>query len=176
VNTYGGIDVLVNNAQSLAFNESVLAITDESLEVPFRSGLLGSLYFMQACYPHLKARGGGSIINFGSATSVKGMANFGSYAISKEAVRGLTRAAATEWGPDNIRVNVILPSGLTEASRDYFEANPELYSASIGRVPLRRVGDPTADIGHAVAALASDDMQFLTGATLNLDGGSFYIT
>ena len=175
VDAFGGIDVLVNNAQSLAFGESVLDITDESLEVPFRSGLLGTLYFMQACHPHLKARGGGSIINYGSAVGVRGHAGFGAYAIAKEAIRGLTRAAATEWGPDNIRVNVILPSGLTERAKGHLEADPERYAESLTRVPLGRVGDPTLDIGHAVAALAGDDLQFLTGATLNLDGGSFYL-
>ena len=57
VEAYGGIDVLVNNAQSLDTNESVLDVTDESLALPFRSGLFGTLYMMQACHSHLKARG-----------------------------------------------------------------------------------------------------------------------
>ena len=62
---FNGIDILVNNAQALEFDQPVLDLTDESLEIPFRSGLLGTLYCMQACYPHIRARGGGSIVNFG---------------------------------------------------------------------------------------------------------------
>jgi NAD(P)-dependent dehydrogenase (short-subunit alcohol dehydrogenase family) len=173
--TYGGIDILVNNAQSLAFNEPVLAVTDESLEVPFRSGLLGSLYFMQACHPHLKARGGGSIVNFGSATAVHGMVGFCAYAITKEAVRGLTRIAAKEWGPDNIRVNTILPAALTDGTREWLDQDPVAKEAAIMAVPLRRVGDPALDIGRAVAALVGDDLSYLTGATVDLDGGAMLI-
>ena len=119
LSTFGGIDILVNNAESLEFNQSVLEVTDENLEIPFRSGLLGTLYCMQACYPHLKARGGGSIVDFGSTTAVDGYPGFGSYVITKEAVRGLTRIAAREWGPDNIRVNVICPAGLTGGTKEF---------------------------------------------------------
>ena len=123
VERFGGIDVLINNAMSLTRGgESVMSITDESLDIPMRSGLHGSLYAMQACYPHLKASGNGSIVNFGSSTSIRGEPGFGSYVIAKEAIRGLTRIAAREWGPDNIRVNVICPSGLTEGTKVYADA------------------------------------------------------
>ena len=175
VEMFGGMDILVNNAQSLTFNESVLDITDESLEVPFRSGLLGTLYFMQTCYPHLKSRGGGSIVNFGSATALQGRPGFGSYVVAKEAIRGLTRIAAKEWGPDNIRVNVILPSALTDGTREWVARDPVGAERAIMAVPLQRIGDPALDIARAIAALVSDDFGYLTGATVNLDGGSMLI-
>jgi NAD(P)-dependent dehydrogenase (short-subunit alcohol dehydrogenase family) len=176
VATFGRIDILVNNAQSLDrpadTDTAVLAITEENLAIPFRSGLLGTLYFMQAVHPHMKSAGGGVIINFGSATAVGGYPGFGAYAIAKEGIRGLSRVAANEWGPDNIRVNVILPAALTDGARRHLERDPAAYEAAVARVPLRRVGDPVQDIATAVAALADDDLAYLTGATLSLDGGS----
>ena len=175
VDTYGGIDILVNNAQSLSADEALLTLTDEQVLYPMRNGLFGSIYFMQACYPHMKARGGGAVINYGSGAAQTGIAGFAAYAMAKEAIRGLTRVAATEWGPDNIRVNIVLPSGLTEGTRVHIDAHPEMLVQLANSVPLGRIGDPALDIGAAVAALASDDMQFLTGATINLDGGSNYI-
>jgi NAD(P)-dependent dehydrogenase (short-subunit alcohol dehydrogenase family) len=175
VDAFGGVDVLVNNAQSLTSDEPILTLTDERVLYPMRNGLFGTLYFMQACHPHLKARGGGSIINYGSAAAVGGLAGFAAYAMAKEAIRGLTRVAATEWGPDNIRVNLILPSGLTEGTKVHLEAHPEMLVQLANGVPLGRIGDPALDIGAAVAALASDELRYLTGATLNLDGGSNYI-
>jgi NAD(P)-dependent dehydrogenase (short-subunit alcohol dehydrogenase family) len=178
VEAYGGIDILVNNAQSLTsvtFNEPLLSISDETIEVPFRSGLLGSLYFMQACYPHLKARGGGSIVNFGSATAVHGMPGFGAYAIAKEGIRGLTRIAAKEWGPDNVRVNTITPAALTERLNARLDEDPAAKEASFARIPLRRLGDPARDIGRAVAALVGEDLSYLTPATISLDGGVMLI-
>jgi NAD(P)-dependent dehydrogenase (short-subunit alcohol dehydrogenase family) len=176
IESYGGIDIVVNNAQALTFDEPVLAITEESLQVPFRSGLLGTLFMMQACYPHLKAAGGGSIVNFGSSTSVRGDERFGSYVITKEAIRGLSRAAAREWGADGIRVNVVMPSGLTEASKSFLEEYPDRFDAAVEQIPLRRIGDPIDDIGRAIAALVDDDLHYLTGAMLMLDGGAVFIS
>jgi Enoyl-(Acyl carrier protein) reductase len=91
-------------------------------------------------------------------------------------IRGLTRAAATEWGPDNIRVNVILPAGLTGQLAAAIDQNRELFDQAIQTMPLRRIGDTVHDIGCAVAALVGDDLQYLTGATLMLDGGANFLT
>ena len=95
---FGGIDILINNAQSLSYGVSVLDVTDENLEPTFRSGLFGTLYAMQACYPHLKAHGGGSIVNFGSVVALDGRPGFAAYAVTKEAIRGLSRAAGAGVG------------------------------------------------------------------------------
>jgi NAD(P)-dependent dehydrogenase (short-subunit alcohol dehydrogenase family) len=132
---------------------------------------MGSLYFMQASYPHLKARGGGSIVNFGSTTGIVGMPKFGGYAIAKEGVRGLTRVAAKEWGVDNIRVNTVVPASLTDRLLARAYSDPKVREERFNQIPLRRLGDPARDIGRVVAALVGDDMAYLTGATLMLDGG-----
>ena len=110
-------------------------------------------------------------MNFGSSTAIDGHIGFGAYVIAKEAIRGLTRIAAKEWGPDNIRVNVICPAGLTEATQAFAASDPDAFEAAVQLMPMRRVGDPVADIGHFVAALVSDDTAYLTGATMMLDGG-----
>ena len=98
VGAYGAIDILINNAQATHHGGPLAQVTDDALELTFRSGALGTLYAMQACHPHLRARGGGSIVNFGSSTAITGDRGFGPYVMTKEAIRGLTRVAANEWG------------------------------------------------------------------------------
>ncbi|OHV44628.1 MULTISPECIES: SDR family NAD(P)-dependent oxidoreductase [unclassified Pseudofrankia] len=166
---FGALDILVNNAQS-SVQVRLEDTTDADVELAWRSGALGTLYCMQACLPHLKERGG-SIVNFGSSTGVRGDTTFGSYAMAKEAIRGLSRVAAREWGRYGIRVNVICPTAMSPAAEEYREANPERFAMVMREIPLGRFGDPETDIGRAVAALVSDDMSYLTGATLMLGGG-----
>lgn len=172
---FGGIDILINNAQASTPDVSVLGVTDENLELTFRSGALGTLFAMQACHPHLKARGGGSIVNFGSSTALAGDAGFAAYIMTKEAIRGLSRIAAKEWGPDGIRVNVICPAAMSPSAQAFAERSPARFARVVRGIPLGRFGDPVADVGRAVAALVSDDFSFLTGATLMLDGGRLLI-
>lgn len=176
VERFGGVDILVNNAQASNPDVTVLAITDEDLEVTFRSGAVGTLYVMQACHPHMKARGGGSVVNFGSSTALAGDPGFGSYVMAKEAIRGLSRIAAKEWGTDGIRVNVICPAAMSPSAQEFAERDPARFQRVLRGIPLGRFGDPVADIGRAVAALVSDDLSYLTGATLMLDGGRLLVS
>jgi 2-hydroxycyclohexanecarboxyl-CoA dehydrogenase len=172
VAAFGRIDVLVNNAQSsVSSNTPVLDIDDDNFVPVFGSGALGTLYMMQACHPVMREGGGGSIVNMGSSTAITGDPGFGSYVMTKEAIRGISRVAAREWGRYNIRVNVICPAALTDSAVDFSERHPEAYARMLKTVPLGRIGDPVSDIAGAVAALAGLDLQYLTGATLMLDGG-----
>ena len=170
VERFGGLDVLVNNAQSS--RQGLLAeVTDADVEECWRSGALGTLYAMQAALPHLRARGGGVIVNFGSSTALDGNVTFGAYAMAKEAIRGLSRVAAREWGRYGIRVNVVVPNALSPSGERYRDEHPERFAKMTAGLPLGRVGDPELDIGRAVVALASDDLGYLTGETLRLTGG-----
>ncbi len=171
VEAFGGVDILVNNAQATVDGIPVTGIDDEAVDLVFGSGALGTLYMMQACYPVMRQRGGGSIINFGSSTAITGDPGFGVYVMAKEAIRGLSRVAAREWGRDNIRVNVICPAALTPAAEGFRDAHPDAFARMLKTVPLGRMGDEIHDIACAVAALADDDLRYLTGATLMLDGG-----
>ncbi|WP_329176317.1 SDR family oxidoreductase [Streptomyces decoyicus] len=169
VRTFGGLDILVNNAQSVV--QRPLAETSyEDLELSYRSGPLGTFHAMRAALPYLKRRGG-SIVNLASSAALIGQEGFASYAMAKEAIRGLTRVAAREWGPYGIRVNAICPVSLSPGAAAYFEAHPEKHAEVLSEIPLGRLGDAEQDIGRAVVALADDGMRYLTGATLVLEGG-----
>ena len=169
VAAFGRVDILVNNAQT--FNRKPLEhTTDSDLDVAYRSGPLGALYMMQACFPHLCHRGG-SVVNFGTAAAIMGVPGLGSYAMAKEAVRALTRVAAKEWGPYGVRVNTVCPLAESPLSAAHARDNPAWMAALISSIPLGRNGDAEIDIGNAIAALVSPDMHYLTAATIMLDGG-----
>ena len=172
---YGRIDILINNAQASKPGIALADLTDDDLELVFGSGARGTLFAMQACYPHLKEAGGGSIVNFGSSTAITGDVGFAPYIMTKEAIRGLTRVAAREWGPDNIRVNVICPAAMSPSAETFRDADPDRFARVLRGIPLGRMGDPVDDIAPAVAALVGDDLRFLTGATLLLDGGRLQV-
>ena len=167
---FGQLDVLVNNAQASVPGVPLADIDDRMVALSIESGLYGTLYHMQAAYPHMKERGG-SIINFGSRTGTAGEAGFGIYAATKEGIRGLSRVAAREWGPAGIRVNVICPAALSDASRKFAEDFPEQNRYFMSIIPLRRLGDPDNDIAPVAVFLASDDARYVTGQTINVEGG-----
>jgi len=168
---FGGIDILVNNAQEVPLGP-LLAVEDDAFEAGFASGPLASFRLMKACHPWLRERGGGTIINLASSAAVRwDMSNYGAYAAVKQATRALTRAAAAEWGPDNIRVLAIAPHANSPGLQGWIDNNPEEAEAFFRTIPLHRVGDCETDIGEAVAALCGPDFGYLTGATIPLDGG-----
>lgn len=170
VEKFGQLDILVNNAQSSVHGVPLAELDDDQIALVLGSGLMGTIYHMQAAYPHLKA-GGGSVINFGSREGIHGGRGFGIYAASKEGIRGWSRVAAREWGADKIRVNVLCPAALSPAASDYLENNPEQAKAYLATIALGYFGDPADDIGPIALFLASDDSRYLTGQTLNADGG-----
>ncbi|SUE13964.1 putative oxidoreductase [Rhodococcus gordoniae] len=171
VDLFGGIDILVNNA-SLNPLGDILDLDPERLAAGLNSGPVATLRTMQACYPHMKARGGGAVVNMVSSVAVRWDAsNYGGYAAVKESVRALTRAAACEWGKDGIRVNAVAPHARTPGLERWIAARPEEAAAFIASIPMRRIGDAESDIGRAVAFLVGPDAGYLTGATIPLDGG-----
>jgi NAD(P)-dependent dehydrogenase (short-subunit alcohol dehydrogenase family) len=170
VETFGTVDILVNNAQLQRQQVSFEDTTDDDMDVVLGSGVLGTFYFMQACFPHLRKRGG-KIINIASAAGLIGYAGWTSYAVSKEGIRALTKVAAREWGPHKINVNVICPAGVTPSFEEWSQNNPELAKEMLASIPLGHLGDPEADIGRAAVFLASSDSDYVTGLTMMVDGG-----
>lgn len=170
---FGRIDILVNNAQTTR-QAGVESITDESIALTFGSGLFGTLFHMQAAFPHLKERGG-SIINFGTRQGIYGEPGDGIYGANKEGVRALSRSAAREWGQFGIRVNVINPAGLSPAAARFFEQNPERGQKYMDDISLRRFGDLDTDIAPVAVFLASEDSRYVTGQTINTDGGQIML-
>lgn len=170
---FGDLNILVNNAQSTQ-QHRVENITKEAIDLTFGSGLFGTLYHMQAAFPHLKKRGG-SIINFGTRQGIYGEPGDGIYGANKEGIRALSRSAAREWGQHNIRVNVINPAALSPAAASFFEENPERGAEYMRAIALGRFGDPEGDIAPIAVFLASDASHYLTGQTLNADGGQIML-
>jgi len=174
VDAFGGLDILVNNAQARRSGVPVEDITEDDMALALGSGPIATLLHMQAAFPHMKEEGG-SIINFGSKMGMQPIAGIGSYAAAKEAIRGLTRTAAREWGQYRIRVNVLNPASLSESGKAYFKDRPEEFERLCKDVSLGYFGDAEADIGAVAVFLASDDSRYLTGQTINADGGQLML-
>jgi len=174
VERFGQLDILVNNAQSSTPGTPFEDMDDETMRLTLESGVLGTIQHMQAAFPHLKERGG-SIINFGSREGVHGGLGFGIYAATKEGVRALSRVAAREWGKHNIRVNVICPAALSPIAIKYLAEFPEQAEMYRKEISLGRFGDPETDIGPVAVFLASDDSRYVTGQTINADGGQIML-
>jgi len=168
---FGGIDILVNNAQESPLGQ-LLDVTDAAFLRGFSSGPLASFRMMKLCHPHMKARGGGSIVNMCTSAAVRwDMSGYGAYGAVKNAIRVLSRAAACEWGKDNIRVNTVAPHALSPGLKGWMAARPEEAAEFVKTIPLGRVGDCETDIGAAIVQLVGPGMVYLSGATLPLDGG-----
>ena len=175
---FGGIDILVNNAQGFGTRAQPRVanpptpledFTEAEWDWVFDTGLKGTLFAMQAAFAHLKARGGGAIINFGSMRGTIATPFTAAYNATKEAIRVLSRTAANEWGQYGIRVNVINPVIATDAY--HADVPTEAARAAFaGTIPLRFVGEPR-DAARVAVFLAADDSRYLTGQTLYTDGG-----
>jgi NAD(P)-dependent dehydrogenase (short-subunit alcohol dehydrogenase family) len=179
VERFGGLDVLVNNAQSFGRpeapteapgNTGVEAFDEAEWDHTFQTGLKATLYAMQAAFPHLRERGG-KVINFGSANGIQGMHGTAAYNCTKEAIRALTRTAAAEWGKHGIYVNVINPTIVTDSTDAFFATRPGIEEKITRQIPLRRLGSVDRDIGPVAVFLASSASDYMTGQTIQVDGG-----
>jgi len=171
VERFGRVDGLVNNAQTFRPMAPMADISEDDVDVFYRSGVKGSLWAMQAVRPHMAAQGWGRIVNFASSMGIIGGRGFGAYNASKEAIRALTRTAAREWAPDGIVVNAIAPA----AADHHGDAGKqsEGYRYFIENCPMGRQGDPELDIAPIALFLCSDACRYLTGHTFMADGGAF---
>ncbi|MEK4291491.1 SDR family NAD(P)-dependent oxidoreductase [Paenibacillus sp. FSL P4-0502] len=167
---FGKIDILVNNAHASRM-KSIEETTQADFDLSFDTGFYPTFYFMQAALPYLKETQG-KIINFASGAGLNGDTNQGTYAAAKEAIRGITRVAANEFGPFGINVNIIAPIANSPGMIEWAEANPEYYQNMISKIPLRRLGELESDIGRVAVFLASEDSDYITGQTIMVDGGS----
>lgn len=168
---FGGLDIVVNNAQEVPLGK-LEDVTDDAFLAGFESGPLATHRMMKLARPHLAARGGGTIFNFCSSAGIRwDMTGYGCYAAVKQGIRSLTRAAAAEWGGEGIRVLTIAPHAESPGLKWWIENNPEEAQAFFRTIPLGRVGTLEGDIGRALVALAGQDLAYLTGATIPLDGG-----
>lgn len=174
LDTYGRIDILVNNAATLHLG-TILDTPADTLRRLIEVNAVGPYLGIQSVIPPMRSQGGGSIVNVGSLDSLIGMNGISSYCASKWALRGLSKSAALELGRDQIRINTVCPAG----------GNPQMYEpwyAQLARFLPQTVaytedrgipGEvPAERIADAVCFFASDASQHCTGVDLPVDGGA----
>lgn len=193
---FGRIDALVNNAQRFVSTKDLQDVTQSDLDLLFGTGPWATLWAMQAVFPFMQQQGWGRIVNVASSNGISGAPGYGPYNASKEAIRALTRTAASEWARFGIVVNCYCPAsvghrlapggaaaggGAAGGGASAFEDDPAAREAADHRQaafdrmyashPMGRDGHPEHDIGPVVAFLCSDACRYMTGETLMVDGG-----
>lgn len=169
---YGHIDVLINNAQAEIHGVALEDQTKETFDLALHTGLYATFYYMKACFPYLK-ESQGCIINMGSGAGIVGLEGFASYAAGKEAIRGLTRVAATEWSRYGINTNVICPAVLTPAYLEWGKLHPEEFKVTLEAAAMKNLPVGETHVGGTCLFLASEEAKFITGRTFDVDGGQY---
>lgn len=183
IETFGRIDILANNAQTITpWKRLEDNDCDESLDIFLLSGVYATMWLCQAVFPHMKAQMSGRIINCASFAGDIGMRYLGLYGSNKEAIRGLTRSLANEWGRYNITANVFLPAtrgpnyqNLVDSRNALSQSDPLLgeqrrkMELTMSYQPVQSVGDEA--VGAALVGLASDSGRFITGQSFYIDAG-----
>ncbi|MDA0367856.1 MAG: SDR family NAD(P)-dependent oxidoreductase [Proteobacteria bacterium] len=180
VDTYGRLDIMINNAGIGYLMSGILDLEQKDWDAVLNVNLRGVFFGVKHAAQQMIAQGdGGSIINTASQAAKRGFAGAAAYVSSKHGVVGLTRTAALEFGPHNIRVNAICPNhvttGLGAWQNEHFSAaggqgEDEYMAAMQARIPLGRVG-LTSDIAAMAAFLCSDQAPYVTGQNLDVSGG-----
>ena len=170
VGEFGQVDVLINNAgitQPLKFMDIAPENYDAVLDVSLR----GTLYMSQAAIPQMRRQHSGSIVCMSSVSAQRGGGIFGGphYSAAKGGVLGLGKAMARELGPDGIRVNSVAP-GLIQTDITGGKLTDDLKVEILKGIPLNRLGDAD-DVARACLFLASDLSSYITGATIDVNGG-----
>jgi 3-oxoacyl-[acyl-carrier protein] reductase len=166
----GGLDILINNAGAILDRVTNAAFDDAAYDNVYNLNVRSVLAVTKAAYPHLKAAGGGSIINTGSvAGRFGGFGGSAVYASAKAAVHSITRNAAREFAPDHIRVNVVAPGFIITPFHD--KTPQSVKDSAAAQIPMQRLGTAEDCVG-AYVFLASDSMSgYITGQIIDVNGG-----
>ncbi len=170
VATYGGVDILINNAATNPvygpLAEMEAAVFDKIMNVNVKA----CFALANLCYPIMKERGGGSVVNIASVEGLKPSTGLGLYSVSKSAVIMLTQSQAKEWGAAGIRSNAICPGLIQTKFSSALWKNEAILKQVEQHLPARRMAQPDEMAGLAVF-LASDASSYSTGAVFTADGG-----
>ena len=173
IDHWGRLDILVNNAFSPTDESDgdAIAVSEDAWDAGMAT--LVKAHFLAAKYavPHMRASGGGSIVNISSVHGLLMAPQKLIYEAGKSAVIGVTKQMAIDFGPDGIRVNAICPGHIvTERQKERWDTNPSGLRYFEDQYPVRRTGVPL-DIANAISFLCSDEASFITGHALVVDGG-----
>jgi NAD(P)-dependent dehydrogenase (short-subunit alcohol dehydrogenase family) len=166
---HGRLDVLVNNA-GVGERSDFRNLSDEAWDRVWKTNLEGTVRCAREAFDLLKASSKASVINLSSVMATKHTRQMAVYSATKGAVSALTRSLAVEYAPYGIRVNALVPGYVETALIGRYLQNPMIAKALLTQTPLRRFGTPQ-DIANAALFLASDEAAYVTGASLNVDGG-----
>lgn len=170
MNHCGRLDILINNAGTNVRKAPHELTLDEWRQV-MDTNLTSAFLCSRAAYPHMRALGGGKIINIGSMMSLFGTPFTTAYSASKGGIVQLTKSLAVAWARDNIQVNAVLPGWIdTNLTRQAREKIPDLNERVLARSPSGRWGS-IDDLSGVAVFLASDASTFITGASIPVDGG-----
>lgn len=170
VSTFGGLDILVCNAAINPVVGPSSQLSDEAWDRVMNYNVRSTHWLCRMAAPHIKARGGGTMVVISSIGGLRGYSQLGVYTISKAADMQLVRNLACEYGENNIRINAIAPGLIrTDFARVYWE-DPKLEKKATRTTPLRRMGEPD-EIAAMAVFLASPGGSFATGQTFVIDGG-----
>jgi NAD(P)-dependent dehydrogenase (short-subunit alcohol dehydrogenase family) len=175
----GGVDVLANFVGIAGPRASLEEISDEDWDTSMQVNLAGTFYLMRAVIPGMKAQRSGAIVNVSSASTRTGIPERTPYVVSKCAVEGLTRNAARELGPFNVRCNAVLPGALKNARMDFIidrvakarGISPADYEAEFLRYSSMRTRIGLREIADMVVFLGSDATPHVTGQLIEVSGG-----
>ena len=170
VAAYGGVDVVVNNAATNPVYGPVAEQGAEAFAKIMAVNVQGPLELARMCYPLMKARGGGSVVNISSVGGLTPEPGLGLYSVSKAALVSLTRVLAKEWGPDNVRANVVCPGLIRTKFSEALWGDDRVVRQVMAAQPIKRVGEPE-DVAGLVLFLASDAAAYCTGGVYTADGG-----
>jgi NAD(P)-dependent dehydrogenase (short-subunit alcohol dehydrogenase family) len=169
----GHLHVLVNNA-GLRESGAVEATTLEQWYRLIDVNMTGAFLGCRAAVPALRRSGGGSIVNVGSITGIRGTEEMVAYSASKSGIVAMTSSLALDLARDNIRVNAVCPAAIrTRMVTDWLSAEPDSEAAEakvLAKHPIGRIGRPE-EVASVIAFLASDDASFMTGLSIPVDGG-----
>ncbi len=166
----GRLDILVNCA-GMNRRKPMLEVTEDDYETIMAVNLRSIFFLCQAAHPHLKAQGGGKIINIGSMNATYGLGTLAVYGASKAGLAQITRVMAVEWAKDNIQVNLLVPGFMrTPLTEKPLWGDPQRAQWLYDRIPMRRAGTP-ADLVGACLLLAAPASSYMTGQAISVDGG-----
>ena len=167
---YGGVDILVNNAATNPVFAPIEGIENEIFDKVMNVNVKACFDLAKLCFPSMKDRKGGSIINIASVEGMKPSNGLSIYSVSKSALIMLTQSQASEWGKYGIRSNAICPGLIKTKFSQALWTNEALMKQVNNHLPLRRAAETSEMAGLAVY-LASEASSYTTGTVLNADGG-----